>query len=160
MCEFIANPADLQKRYAWNKVQDELKALARPSFRRVADHIDHAVEIAGIDHVGIGSDFDGIEVTRTTNPDGSKKIEFVNEKRGKTITETITPEGKRTTVTETKAKNNTVTRITEGPNGKKTVETTKPDGTKITKHPDGTKVTETPNKNGTKDVVVKDKANL
>lgn len=26
----------------------------------VADHIDHAVRIAGIDHVGIGSDFDGI----------------------------------------------------------------------------------------------------
>ncbi len=23
------------------------------------DHIDHAVKIAGIDHVGIGSDFDG-----------------------------------------------------------------------------------------------------
>jgi membrane dipeptidase len=26
----------------------------------VADHIDHAVSVAGIDHVGIGSDFDGI----------------------------------------------------------------------------------------------------
>jgi membrane dipeptidase len=26
----------------------------------VADHIDHAVKIAGIDHVGIGSDFDGV----------------------------------------------------------------------------------------------------
>jgi membrane dipeptidase len=26
------------------------------------DHIDHAVSIAGIDHVGIGSDFDGILV--------------------------------------------------------------------------------------------------
>jgi membrane dipeptidase len=26
----------------------------------VADHIEHAVKIAGIDHVGIGSDFDGI----------------------------------------------------------------------------------------------------
>jgi len=25
----------------------------------VADHIDHAVQIAGIDHVGLGSDFDG-----------------------------------------------------------------------------------------------------
>lgn len=27
----------------------------------VANHIDHVVEIAGIDHVGIGGDFDGIE---------------------------------------------------------------------------------------------------
>jgi membrane dipeptidase len=26
----------------------------------VVAHIDHAVKIAGIDHVGIGSDFDGI----------------------------------------------------------------------------------------------------
>ena len=29
----------------------------------VADHIVHAVEIAGIDHVGLGSDFDGIQRT-------------------------------------------------------------------------------------------------
>ena len=29
----------------------------------VADHIDHAVKVGGIEHVGIGSDFDGIEVT-------------------------------------------------------------------------------------------------
>lgn len=27
---------------------------------RVADHIDHVVAIAGIDHVGLGSDFDGV----------------------------------------------------------------------------------------------------
>jgi membrane dipeptidase len=29
----------------------------------VADHIEHVVEIAGVDHVGIGSDFDGITKT-------------------------------------------------------------------------------------------------
>lgn len=28
--------------------------------RKVADHIDHVVKVAGIDHVGIGSDFDGV----------------------------------------------------------------------------------------------------
>ena len=27
---------------------------------RVADHIDHVVRLIGIDHVGIGSDFDGV----------------------------------------------------------------------------------------------------
>jgi membrane dipeptidase len=27
---------------------------------KVADHIDHVVKIAGVDHVGIGSDFDGV----------------------------------------------------------------------------------------------------
>ncbi|MHB0971551.1 MAG: membrane dipeptidase, partial [Thermoanaerobaculia bacterium] len=29
----------------------------------VADHIDHMVRVAGIDHVGLGSDFDGISST-------------------------------------------------------------------------------------------------
>ena len=29
----------------------------------VADHVDHVANLAGIDHVGIGSDFDGIDST-------------------------------------------------------------------------------------------------
>jgi membrane dipeptidase len=35
-------------------------AAPKATLADVADHIDHAVEVAGIDHVGIGSDFDGI----------------------------------------------------------------------------------------------------
>jgi membrane dipeptidase len=31
--------------------------------QQVADHIDHIRNVAGVDHVGIGSDFDGIEET-------------------------------------------------------------------------------------------------
>lgn len=31
--------------------------LDAPSLRRVVDHVDHAVDIMGIDHVGIGADF-------------------------------------------------------------------------------------------------------
>jgi membrane dipeptidase len=38
----------------------------------VADHIDHAVKIAVIDHVGIGSDFDGIAGTANGLEDVSK----------------------------------------------------------------------------------------
>ena len=34
--------------------------IPRPPFSAVIDHIDHAVKIAGVDHVGIGSDFDGV----------------------------------------------------------------------------------------------------
>ena len=30
------------------------------NIKDVADHIDHIVKIAGIDYVGIGSDFDGV----------------------------------------------------------------------------------------------------
>jgi membrane dipeptidase len=29
----------------------------------VADHIEHIREVAGVDHVGLGSDFDGIDDT-------------------------------------------------------------------------------------------------
>jgi membrane dipeptidase len=32
---------------------------ARPSLEQLLQHVDHAVEVGGIDHVGIGSDFDG-----------------------------------------------------------------------------------------------------
>ncbi|MBP8097419.1 MAG: membrane dipeptidase, partial [Saprospiraceae bacterium] len=28
--------------------------------KKVVDHIDHVVKLAGIDHVGLGSDFDGV----------------------------------------------------------------------------------------------------
>src|SRR5215472_12285248 len=33
--------------------------LGRIPLSRLLDHIDHAVQVAGIDHVGLGSDFDG-----------------------------------------------------------------------------------------------------
>ena len=61
--QFINNPADPVRREAWNKVQDELMALKRPSYKRIADHIDHVRNLVGVDHIGLGSDFDGIEVT-------------------------------------------------------------------------------------------------
>ena len=37
---------------------------------QVADHIDHVRKVAGIDHVGIGSDFDGI----SAGPDGLEDV--------------------------------------------------------------------------------------
>ncbi|HEX5182228.1 MAG TPA: dipeptidase [Allosphingosinicella sp.] len=39
----------------------------------VADHIDHIRQIAGVDHVGIGSDFDGIDGTHPEGLDGVDK---------------------------------------------------------------------------------------
>jgi membrane dipeptidase len=33
--------------------------LPAVSWDKIIEHIDHAVKIAGIDHVGLGSDFDG-----------------------------------------------------------------------------------------------------
>lgn len=68
--EFIKDPASASKRAAWFVVLDRLAALRRPSYRRIADHIDHVVSLVGIDHVGLGSDFDGIAVT----PDGLEDV--------------------------------------------------------------------------------------
>ena len=30
---------------------------------RIVDHIDHIVKLVGVDHAGIGSDFDGVQAT-------------------------------------------------------------------------------------------------
>ncbi|WP_420142224.1 dipeptidase, partial [Sphingomonas sp.] len=40
---------------------------SRVTLSQVADHIDHVARVAGVDHVGIGSDFDGVG---DTLPDG------------------------------------------------------------------------------------------
>ena len=68
--DFISDPADPEKYRKWVEMQKKLEGLRRPSYKRVVDHIDHAVSVAGIDHVGIGSDFDGINVT----PEGLEDI--------------------------------------------------------------------------------------
>ena len=39
------------------------RKVPRATLAQVADHIDHIRQVAGIDHVGIGSDFDGISKT-------------------------------------------------------------------------------------------------
>lgn len=44
------------------KYPDEVQSL-RPPLSLLIDHLDHLVAVAGIDHVGLGSDFDGIEST-------------------------------------------------------------------------------------------------
>jgi membrane dipeptidase len=34
--------------------------IPRPPFKCLIDHIDHIAKVAGVDHVGLGSDFDGV----------------------------------------------------------------------------------------------------
>ena len=70
--EFIKDPSDPAKRAAWYELLDELSAMPRPSVSRVVDHIEHAVAVAGVEHVGIGTDYDGIEVTASGLEDVSK----------------------------------------------------------------------------------------
>ena len=47
--------------HASNRIDCEFAArLPRPPFQSLIDHFDHIIQVAGIDHVGIGTDFDGI----------------------------------------------------------------------------------------------------
>jgi membrane dipeptidase len=65
---------------------EEVKIMRRlaggipaPSFQRIAEHIDHAVRVGGIDHVGLGSDFDGIDAAPRGMEDVSKLPDLVVE---------------------------------------------------------------------------------
>jgi len=59
---------ELTDKYGRSKAIDTLIALhkdeaeeSRPRIDRVIDHIDYVVKLIGVDHVGIGADFDGAE---------------------------------------------------------------------------------------------------
>ena len=45
--------------YLFEKYPDEVKAF-RPPLSAVLDHLDYIVKMIGVDHVGLGSDFDGV----------------------------------------------------------------------------------------------------
>lgn len=53
------------KKLARDRVRREEFAKWLPPVKvsRLVDHIDHVVKLVGIDHVGIGSDFDGVQAT-------------------------------------------------------------------------------------------------
>jgi membrane dipeptidase len=82
MAEYRARAKELAPQYggdaekAWQALEPEFHGrfaeIPPVPLPVLIDHIDHAVEIAGIDHVGLGSDFDGINVTPTGLDDVSK----------------------------------------------------------------------------------------
>ena len=51
------------RRIARDRVREReyLKRLPPVTAARVADHVDHIVRLVGVSHVGLGSDFDGIQ---------------------------------------------------------------------------------------------------
>ncbi len=65
-----------QYKEVYQKAKDEMFAIPRPSYKRIVDHIDHVVKLVGAKHVGIGSDFDGIEVT-PEGMDGVDKLPLI-----------------------------------------------------------------------------------
>jgi membrane dipeptidase len=51
---------DSTKKIANKEFKDILKTYEKPAaVKDVVDHIDHVVQVIGIDYVGIGTDFDG-----------------------------------------------------------------------------------------------------
>jgi membrane dipeptidase len=65
--EFLQVFRELQKKYTkdaeWREAMRQWQRdhpVPRGSVHDVVDHIEHIVKIAGIDHAGLGSDFDGI----------------------------------------------------------------------------------------------------
>ena len=58
---------DACKILGYQRLNDEATAkgeLPVVNWQRIVDHIDHAVKVAGVDHVGLGSDFDGAIMPR------------------------------------------------------------------------------------------------
>ena len=61
-----AEPGDaVHKKMARDRVRQREYARRLPPVyvSRIVDHIDHIVKLVGVDHVGIGSDFDGVQAT-------------------------------------------------------------------------------------------------
>ena len=56
--------------YFFEKYPDEVKGL-RPPLSLLLDHLDYIVKLVGVDHVGLGSDFDGVN----SLPEGLEGVE-------------------------------------------------------------------------------------
>jgi membrane dipeptidase len=92
--EMDARLKELQGKYGdYNALSDSVKKLVRNEFRAiqkrfekpasvkdVVDHIDHVVQVIGVDYVGIGTDFDGgggVEGCRTASEMKNITIELL-----------------------------------------------------------------------------------
>lgn len=62
--------ADTAERRRQIEAWDTAHPLPHAALTDVADHIEHIRQVAGVDHIGIGSDFDGIE----RGPDGLEDV--------------------------------------------------------------------------------------
>ncbi len=63
---------DLAPRELWRVVREETARLPPVPLARLIDHIDHIARVAGVDHVCLGSDFDGVAATPAGLEDASK----------------------------------------------------------------------------------------
>ncbi len=69
---------DVDDRYS-----EKVAELKKPHYTEIVDHIDHMVSVAGVEHVGLGSDFDG--ATMPEGMDDCTKVPLITDelvKRG------------------------------------------------------------------------------
>ena len=77
-----AHPTSKKLLQAKRDAQNEIYKIAtKPSYKRLVDHIMHAVELVGPQYVGLGSDFDGIEDSPAGLDDVSKMPVITTELR-------------------------------------------------------------------------------
>ena len=65
--------------YEWSR------KIPRPPLKSLIDHIDHIAKIAGVDHTGMGSDFDGVSYLTPEGMDSAADLPKITEelmKRG------------------------------------------------------------------------------
>jgi membrane dipeptidase len=58
--QFLAKADSIEKNVPPAAQAAALQSLPRPPLSVLLDHFDHIAKIAGVDHVGLGSDFDGV----------------------------------------------------------------------------------------------------
>ena len=71
----------LAPKLTWQTLKSECARLPKVPLARLVDHIDHIAKVAGVDHVCLGSDFDGITGTPAGLEDGSKLPALTRELR-------------------------------------------------------------------------------
>lgn len=73
MMEMMSSTSAVMDRDAFRRMAEEERSRIKPAtLADVVAHIDHVVKIAGVDAVGIGSDFDGVTCTPSGLDDVSK----------------------------------------------------------------------------------------
>ena len=53
--------------------------IPRPPFQSLVDHIDHIAKVAGVEHVGLGSDFDGVSGATPQGMDSAADLPKITE---------------------------------------------------------------------------------
>jgi membrane dipeptidase len=83
--EFRDDPDEVARRVeAWEKAHPHAAATVSD----VADHVDHIRDVAGLDHIGIGGDYDGVDVLPDGLDDVSKYPALFAELRSRGYSDT------------------------------------------------------------------------